>query len=96
MTWEMRAKPLPEFAFTRTKNGSLGRILKRFSQIQGGDPKGDGTGGESVYGEPFEDEFFDARLSHEVLETFASTPLTWPWEPVLKGSPPRKAGRVHL
>lgn len=46
---------------THAKNGYYNgiifhRVIKDF-MIQGGDPTGTGCGGESIWGEPFEDEF---------------------------------------
>lgn len=65
---DISIKLFPEFApkavenfTTHAKNGYYDglifhRVIKDF-MIQGGDPLGTGTGGESIWGAPFEDEF---------------------------------------
>lgn len=50
---------------THAKNGYYNntifhRVIRKF-MIQGGDPLGDGTGGESIWGHHFEDEFSNLR-----------------------------------
>ncbi|KAJ3003590.1 Peptidyl-prolyl isomerase cwc27, partial [Thoreauomyces humboldtii] len=49
------------------------RMVKEFI-VQGGDPTGTGHGGESIYGEPFVDEFHSRlRFSHRGLLGMANT-----------------------
>jgi len=57
---------------THAKNGYYDgiifhRVIKGF-MLQTGDPKGDGTGGESIWGGEFEDEFVD-KLKHNLPYT---------------------------
>lgn len=48
------------------------RIMENF-MIQGGDPQGDGRGGESVWGEPFEDEFNENLLNIDGAVSMANS-----------------------
>lgn len=57
---EVAPKAVENFT-THAKNGyydglTFHRVMNDF-MIQGGDPNGNGTGGESIWGAPFEDEF---------------------------------------
>ncbi|KAG0581888.1 hypothetical protein M758_3G017200 [Ceratodon purpureus] len=71
MTIELFGNDAPltvENFITHSKKGyynglSFHRVIKNFI-IQTGDPKGDGTGGESIWGGSFKDEF-NTELTHE-------------------------------
>lgn len=63
---EQAPKAVENF-MTHSKNGyydgiSFHRVINEF-MIQGGDPEGSGAGGESIWGEPFEDEFSKELLN---------------------------------
>jgi len=48
------------------------RVIDDF-MIQGGDPKGDGTGGESIWGKTFEDEFSPNLLNYRGALSMANS-----------------------
>lgn len=84
----IRVKMLPEAApkavenfLTHARNGYYNgiifhRVINDF-MIQGGDPTGTGMGGESIWGDPFEDEFTpDARNFRGALSMANAGPCT--------------------
>ena len=84
----IRVKMLPEAApkavenfLTHARNGYYNgiifhRVINDF-MIQGGDPTGTGMGGESIWGDPFEDEFTpDARNFRGALSLANAGPGT--------------------
>ena len=84
----IRVKMLPEAApkavenfLTHARNGYYNgiifhRVINDF-MIQGGDPTGTGMGGESIWGDPFEDEFTpDARNFRGALSMANAGPNT--------------------
>lgn len=70
---EVAPKTVENFV-THARNGYYNdtifhRVIRKF-MIQGGDPLGDGTGGESIWGGEFEDEF--SSLRHDKPYTLSS------------------------
>lgn len=65
---------------THAKNGYYDdlifhRVIPDF-MIQGGDPLGNGTGGESIYGDSFEDEFNDLDMVRGMIAMANAGPHT--------------------
>lgn len=84
MTFDLNEKAAPkavENFTTHAKNGYYDglifhRVIRDF-MIQGGDPTGTGCGGESIWGNSFEDEFsLDARNYYGALSMANSGPNT--------------------
>ena len=77
---EIAPKAVENFT-THAKNGYYDglifhRVIKDF-MIQGGDPNGTGTGGQSIWGAPFEDEFsVDAHNYYGALSMANAGPGT--------------------
>lgn len=83
ITLELNADKAPRTVtnfVTHARNGYYDglifhRVIEDF-MIQGGDPNGNGTGGESVYGGSFEDEFNDLKAVRGAIAMANSGPNT--------------------
>ncbi len=74
--FEDKAPKAVENFLTHAKEGyyngvKFHRVIEEF-MIQGGDPKGDGTGGESIWGTGFEEEFDDSLVPYRGALCMAS------------------------